>query len=411
MIRSIIWFRHDLRLHDNEALVEAIRSSDDLIPVFIFDVRQFRKKTRYGTSKTGAARTRFLIESVIDLRRQLKEIGSNLVVREGKSEEILFSLAAEYQVHYIYCNRERTREEVEMQDKLEKNLWAIGREIRYSRGKMLYYTSDLPFPVTHCPDSFVIFKKEVELPVPVRLPLDTPDSLPSFPPEIEEGPIPELSSLIEDPDSQGKYFEGGESAGLHALKNKIELPEYFMGMEGSLLSPWISMGCLSPKKVYHDADNFKAKAESIQQHLVYRDYLRLMGKKYGDQIFFKSGIKGMPLKSSSDPSALALWQQGNTGVDIVDAAMHQLNKTGWIPDALRRIVAGYFIKMLNLDWRLGAAYFEAKSIDYDPCTNWVSWQNMAGIGPDMREDRIINYEAVGKRIDPEGTYVKAWLST
>ncbi|MEO5907545.1 MAG: FAD-binding domain-containing protein, partial [Saprospiraceae bacterium] len=70
----------------------------------------------------------------------------------------------------------------------------------------------------------------------------------------------------------------------------------------------------------------------------------------------------------------------------------------------------YFIKVLNLDWRLGAAYFESKLIDYDPCTNWVSWLNMAGLGPDTREDRIINYEAVGKRMDPEGIYINAWTS-
>ena len=66
--------------------------------------------------------------------------------------------------------------------------------------------------------------------------------------------------------------------------------------------------------------------------------------------------------------------------------------------------------MLNLDWRLGAAYFEAKLIDYDPCTNWVSWVNMAGLGPDTREDRIINYEAVGKKIDPDGIYMNTWNS-
>ncbi len=103
------------------------------------------------------------------------------------------------------------------------------------------------------------------------------------------------------------------------------------------------------------------------------------------------------------------WQQGNTGVAIIDAAMHQLNRTGWLPDHLRRLAAGYFLKVLNLDWRLGAAFFEYRLIDYDPCSNWVSWLNMAGLGPDVKEDRIINYDAVGRRLDPEGEYVNAWI--
>jgi deoxyribodipyrimidine photo-lyase len=178
--------------------------------------------------------------------------------------------------------------------------------------------------------------------------------------------------------------------------------------EGKLLSPWISMGCLSPKKVYYADLASGAGGEEIRQNLFYRDYLRLMGKKYGDRIFFKSGLRSRKLISESNPEALLKWKSGNTGVPIIDAAMHQLNMTGWIPDILRRTVANYFIKVLKLDWRLGAAYFESTLIDYDPCSNWVSWLNLAGNGPDSREDRIIHYDVVGKKIDPDGSYVRAW---
>ncbi|HUR30144.1 MAG TPA: DASH family cryptochrome [Saprospiraceae bacterium] len=410
MIRSILWFRQDLRLHDNEALVEAVRNNDELVPVYIFNPDQFVAFTEYGTPKTGMARTTFLVEAVKDLRQQLIALGSNLVVRIGKPEEVLFDLASQHKAHYIYCNRERTREEVEVQDKLEKKLWAIGREVRYSRGKMLYYTSDLPFPVTHCPDSFAIFKKETEQSIPVRTPLENVSSISVFPAEIEPGEIPDSLSLLQDSvPFQDKYFTGGETAGLIALKEGVNLPSTFLANPITILSPWIAMGCLSPKKVYYDASCFEKGIDEVQQHLLFRDYLRLMGKKYGDQIFYKSGIKKVQLKSKTDPNLLQRWQEGKTGVDIIDAGMRQLNLAGWLPDALRRLVSGYFIKVLNLDWRLGAAYFEAKLIDYDPCTNWVSWLNMAGLGPDTREDRIINYEAVGKKMDPEGIYINAWI--
>lgn len=409
MIRSILWFRQDLRLHDNEALVEAVRNSDELIPVYVFNPRQFEATTEYNTPKTSWARTQFLIESVKDIRHQLRRHGSELVVRIGEPEEILFSLADEHKAHYIYCNRERTREEVDVQDHLEKKLWTIGREVRYSRGKMLYYTSDLPFPVTHCPDSFVSFKKEVEQYIPVRSPLKEPEIISSFPADIDHGMIPTVDQLLGNfQEPQERFFTGGESYGLKALHQGVDLPSYFSGTKSTMLSPWIAMGCLSPKKVYYEAFGFESGSDEVQQHLLYRDYLRLMAKKYGDLIFFKSGIKGMHLKTKNDPDSLDRWQKGQTGVEIIDAAMGQLNRAGWLPDNLRRLVAGYFIKVLNLDWRLGAAYFESKLIDYDPSTNWVSWLNMAGLGPDIREDRIVNYEAMGKRIDPDGTYIAAW---
>ncbi|MBK9984175.1 MAG: DASH family cryptochrome [Saprospiraceae bacterium] len=410
MVRSILWFRQDLRLHDNEALQEAIRSSDELMPIFIFNPKDFKPKTIYGTPKTGISRVRFLVESIIDLRKNLRNMGSDLIVRVGDPEKILYDLAILYHINWVYCNRERTREEVNVQDRLEKKLWTIGREVRYSRGKMLFYTSDLPFPVTHCPDSFTNFKKETEQIIYVRAPLETPERIPPFSGEIEPGEIPELLDLINIDDTVSiKCFIGGETAGLEALsKYGLNDPPSSVITDGTSLSPWLSMGCLSPKKVFFAAPLFKSGGHEVQQYLVYRDYLRLMGKKYGDRIFYRSGIKGFPIQTRNDPDTLLRWQQGLTGVTIIDAAMHQLNMTGWLPDQLRRLVAGYYLKVLNLDWRVGAAYFESKVVDYDPCSNWVSWLNLAGLGPDTRDDRIINYDAVGKRLDPDGQYVNTW---
>ncbi len=409
-MRSILWFRHDLRLHDNEALLEAIRNSDDVLPVYIFDKRQFRSLTRYGIPKISSLRTQFIVESVHDLRNHLRGLGSDLIVRVGKSEDILYDLSVRNKVHYIYCNRERTREEVDIQDKLEQRLWTIGAEMRYSRGKMLFYTSDLPFPVTHCPDSFAVFRKETEHVIPIRLPLNTPELLPPLPVDIDPGTIPTVIELLKNPDAIIQHhFPGGERAGLammHDAKRPVSVG--FAESDESLLTPWIALGCLSPKTVYyHSLDNVKNGGD-IFQSLLYRDYLRLMGKKYGDRIFFKRGIKEGSTAYRKDDESFTLWREGKTGVAIVDAAMRQLMYTGWLSDSLRRLVSGYFIKVLNLDWRLGAAWFEYKLIDYDPCTNWVSWLNMAGLGPDTREDRVINYEAVGKRLDPEGKYISTW---
>jgi deoxyribodipyrimidine photo-lyase len=401
MNRSIIWFRHDLRLHDNEALTEAIRNADEVIPVYIFD---------HKPGRMGPARMRFLLESITDLRNALRRLGSDLIVRTGHQVEVLYQLALETKSQWIYCNRERTKEEVDVQDLLEQKLWTIGRELRYTRGKMLFHTSDLPFPVTQCPDNYALFRKEVENIIQVRQPFDFPDKLPPLPSDLLAGEIPVLSQLIEEVQLQGgHYFKGGETAGWKALSqaehNKFD--SLFID-ESSHLSPWIAMGCLSPKKVYYASFDMESRGELIRNHLLYRDYLRLMGKKYGDRIFYASGIYGRKVDFDRNRIPFEKWKIGETGEPIIDAAMHQLNRTGWVPDVLRRMVAGYLLRVLRQDWRLGAYWFEYAMIDYDPCSNWVAWLNLAGIGPDSREDRVIHYDVAGKKLDPDGSYVKTW---
>jgi len=143
--RGIIWFRQDLRLHDNEALRDASLVVEEIIPVYVFDERLFNTTTKFGFKKTDVFRAVFILDAIRDLRNNLRSRGSDLIIRYGKPEEILLELASQLKSSYIFCNRERTQEELDVQDALENNLWTIGQEVRYSRGKMLYYTADLPF--------------------------------------------------------------------------------------------------------------------------------------------------------------------------------------------------------------------------------------------------------------------------
>ena len=221
--RLILWFRQDLRLHDNEALTDALKSAEEIIPIFVFDERVFKGKTRFGFDKTGPFRAKFIIEAVQDLRQSLQALGSELIVRVGKPEEEIYKIAQQSKTSWVFCNRERTAEEVAVQDALEQKLWSIGQEIIYSRGKMLYYTQDLPFPVTHCPDVFSNFRKEVEKIVPVRECLPTPTE--SFNPltiDVLAGDIPTLSDFGHDnfheSDKAAIKIKGGETAALERLK-------------------------------------------------------------------------------------------------------------------------------------------------------------------------------------------------
>ena len=175
--RAIVWFRNDLRLHDNEALQDAMRNADEVIPIYVIDERTFKGKTSFGFPKTGKFRLQFILESLEDLRQNLRHRGSDLYVRMGKPEEIVAEIAQQAKTSWVFCNRERTAEELQVQDTLEKNLWSIGQELRYCRGKMLYHTADLPFPVNHTPDTFSQYRKEVERITPVRDPFPAPDQI------------------------------------------------------------------------------------------------------------------------------------------------------------------------------------------------------------------------------------------
>lgn len=430
--RAIVWFRQDLRLHDNESLQDALRNAYEVIPVFVFDERVFRGQTSFGFPKTGKYRAKFILESVADLRQSLRRLNCELIVRVGKPENVLFDLAEECKTGWVFCNRERTKEEVEVQDTLEQRLWSIGQEMRYNRGKMLYYTADLPFPVQHTPDVFTQFRKEVERIVPVREPLTRPDK--TFNPwsvELEAGDIPTLADFGHEEfelDSRAALtIKGGETEGLKRLKYYLwesdlikEYKETRNGLLGgdysSKFSPWLAQGCLSPKMIYHELKRYEAERGANEStywlffELLWRDFFRFMGKKHGSKIFQIGGTRGVAdPKWKNDQDALHTWIEGRTGIPFVDANMLELKHTGFMSNRGRQNVASYLVKDLQVNWQMGAEYFESLLIDYDVCSNWGNWNYVAGVGSDPREDRYFNMETQAKRYDPNGAYVRHWL--
>lgn len=428
---SIVWFRQDLRLHDNEALTDALRDNDVILPVYIFDERIFLGETRkYGFKKTDRFRAQFVIEAVQDLREQLRARGADLIVRVGKPEEILPEFTALSKSSWVYCNRERTKEEKDVQDALEQNLWATGREIRYARGKMLYYTADLPFPVPHTPDVFTHFRKEVERYVQVREPFPVPDRIPMGTTEIPVGDIPTLADLgheeMEVDERSPIIWKGGETAALDRLNYYLwetDLVKDYKASRNGLIggdystkfSAWLAQGCLSPKMIYWEIKDYEAERGSTDGtywvifELLWRDFFRFMGKKHGNLIFLKGGPK-----EEADPrwiedyKLLDKWIKGETGVPFIDANMREMAATGFMSNRGRQNVASFLVKDLRVNWQMGAEYFESILIDYDVTSNWGNWNYLAGVGSDPREDRYFNIITQAHRYDADGAYVKLW---
>jgi deoxyribodipyrimidine photo-lyase len=398
----LVWFRNDLRIHDNEILLEAVRKADKVLPVYCFDPYYFQRSAS-GSSKTGSFRTRFLLEAVADLRKNLQAYGAELIIRTGNPAEVLPQLAEQYQVNEVYHHREVAYEETEISEQVEAALWKMRLNLKHFIGHTLYHKEDLPFPIKDIPDSFAVFKKKVERDSNVRQVVPTPEQI-ITPEIIDAGELPTLQQLgLDEPVDDARatnYFQGGETAAL------VQLHKYFSNSEqavksknnkngsannSSKLSPWLSVGCISPRQVYweifkHTQDSFAQNASMLKLELLWRDYFRFMFKKHG-QKFIKTDTEGQETAIATASEAdFNKWAHGETGVPFIDACMHELNATGYICNQCRQIVATYLVHDLKADWTRGAAYFEEKLIDYSPASNWGNWAFIAGVN-DAKESK------------------------
>ena len=421
--KILVWFRNDLRLHDNEVLIESISKSEITLPVYIFDKRFFGE-TEFGTLKTGNIRAEFLLESVQALRESLKKIGGNLLIEVGKPEEIIPRLVAEYEIGEVYHHREVAKQETEISALVENELWKQKINLRHFIGHTLYNKADLPFPIKDIPDTFNQFRKRVERDSVIKPCFLAPDKI-DVVNVVSWGTIPSLDDLgltnqEEDERASFKYV-GGEEAGLIVLQNvvsniKIAAERKELVME-SMLSAWLAMGCLSPRKVYWEVKNSenlpnaKAMFNHILLGLLWRDYFRFMFKKHGYKFYERDGFGNEPpVDLENEKQNLQNWKNGQTGFSVVDAVMTELNSTGYISNLARQTAALYLINNLEVSWVYGAAYFEEKLIDYNSSSNWGNWANMAGVGNDQKSKPAFNFDKNVKNLDPKGNYALIWAS-
>jgi len=416
----LVWFRNDLRIHDNEILFEAARKADKILPVYCFDPFYFQKNAS-GNPKTGELRARFLIESVANLRKNLRAIGGELIVRIGNPAEILPMVAHEYRVSEVYHHREVAHEETAISEQVEAALWKIQLNLKHFIGHTLYHKEDLPFPIKDIPDSFAVFKKKIERDSTVRQCIDTPAEL-HTPPVINAGELPTLADLglnepFDDPRST-KRFVGGEDAALEQLSrhflNNAQAATSKNGRNAvrpSVLSPWLALGCLSLRQVYWEVIKHQQLGGAIYNNLLldllWRDYFRFMFKKHGQKFIALKSTSAENESALNQDELFEAWKNGETGVPMVDAIMHKLNATGYISNDKRQIVASFLIDELKVDWMKGAAYFEEKLIDYSPASNWGNWAFIAGVN-DPRESR---YHIVNPVIeqDIKNDFTDTWL--
>ena len=434
MKKTVIhWFRNDLRLHDNPALYQACQDADIVLPVYIIDPASLENLPGHNFPRAGGHRMRFLLESIADLRRSLRQKGSDLLIRTGAPPQVLAELVSQHQASAVYAGQEATTEEVRLEEQVRQILQPSGATLNLFWMLSLYHPDDLPFPLDQVPDAYRDFRKHCEKQAQVREEIP----IPALPPltDVAAGTLPTPTTLgMEVPgidDRAAIHFVGGETAALQRVEayfwERDQLRNYkytrnqLLGEDySSKFSAWLANGCLSPRRIYWEVRRYEQeRKKNISTYwlifeLIWRDYFRFQAARQGHRIFLASGPRNVPTSGwEKNNDLFAKWAAGETGIPFVDANMRELNATGFMSNRGRQNVASLLLHRgdkpdLSVWWPWGAAYMESLLIDYDPASNWGNWNMVAGVGADAHGDRYFNIYTQATRYDPQGEYVKHW---
>ncbi|WP_404416677.1 DASH family cryptochrome [Vreelandella aquamarina] len=422
-IVDIVWLHNDLRIADNPLLNFTSRP-EQLLCVYVLDERWLEQAIPdQNVARIGPPRLRFLWESLMELRGELLQRGSDLLVRIGSPAEEVANLANHFAARAVRVSHQSGSEE-------NNHISAIvpllegDTELELVENNRLFDRAQLPFGNDALPGSFSAFRRKVEKHCDVPSATQAPITLPLWPDAAPRG-FPPLKQVCElsagwNPDERKDMtWAGGEAAGHERLRAFIWehngpatykqtrnglLGDYF----STHLSPWLAHGCLSPRQIVQEVRAWEARNGSTESsywivfELLWREYFQLAAVLEQHRLF---GPSGLP----TPDAAFVAWQEGNTGVPFIDAAMIELASTGWMSNRARQNVASFLVKDLNVDWRLGATWFEHCLMDYDVASNWGNWRYVAGVGRDPRQDRYFNVLKQACQYDPNGEYVAHWL--
>ncbi|MDG2046226.1 MAG: DASH family cryptochrome [Halioglobus sp.] len=413
---GIFWFNTDLRVLDNPALMQASQEVDRLICIYCLPPSSPVGRAPNSLSDN---RLQFLQESLAELDHSLGQLGQRLKVMYEPALEAIAQLIARHNIDAVYSSSAA--------DYYINESWRLLKQ-RYSMitfsqtgSCSLINPAQLSFPLDKLPESFSKFRRKVES-VEISNPIAAPKSLPQ-PPAMDR--VSEWQSLFpvfsRNPITP---FRGGESHGIGHLQRYFSrnlassYKETRNGLDGmdysTKFSPWLANGNLSARTIMSALTGYERSIEKnestywIYFELLWRDYFYFYALKHGVRLFSFTGIKQNRPSTSFYAERYQKWCQGNTPYPIVNACMHQLNRTGYLSNRGRQLVASCFVHELNLDWRFGASYFEQQLIDYDVASNWGNWQYLAGVGSDPRGHRRFDLIKQTKIYDPSHTFIQKW---
>lgn len=407
----IVWHYRDLRLEDHPALTEASKKDQAIISLYIHDPEAERPWQSTGASDW------WLHHSLDDLQKRYRQMGSDLILRQGSAQRVFQEILQEISVKEVYWT-ERFQPAIRQRDaEIKAWLESQGVSVSICEGNYLISPSAL---LNQSGNPYVVytpFWKAVDKDPSFGVPLPIPPLKRA--PKIASLPLEAFQCLPTIPwDREMREVWRPGRAGAEALLKKFfanRVSDYgvlrdFPGEEGtSRLSPHLAFGEISPREIWTRCQGHP-KAEPYLKQLVWREFANyfLYYVPSSSDTSWRREFESFPWQHQSPH--LKSWKKGVTGYPIVDAGMRQLWRTGWMHNRVRMIVASFLIKDLMVHWVEGARWFWETLVDFDLANNTLGWQWTAGSGPDAAPYfRIFNPVLQGEKFDPQGDYVKKYV--
>lgn len=415
---TLLWLRRDLRLTDHPALVAAVERGGPVIPVHIRDG---------AVDALGAAPKWRLSKGLQSLSDALDEAGSRLILRAGPAREVLEELVAETGAEAVYWTRLYDPEAQERDARVKEALRDQGIEAKSFGGHLMFEpwtveTGQGSYYKVYSPFWRAVKDRAVEAPLPKPETLPAPATWPGSD-RLEdwqlEAPLRRGAVVLEAHAPIGEQAAQGRlghfmAQGVESYKSDRDRVD----RDGtSMLSAHLSLGEISPHQCWHAGlraqEAGKAGAETFLKELVWREFAyHLM--YHTPHILtdnWRPEWDSFPWREDRRLKEVQAWEQGRTGEPFVDAALRQMYVTGTMHNRARMVVASYLTKHLMVHWRVGMKWFEDCLVDWDPASNAMGWQWVAGCGPDAAPYfRVFNPETQLHKFDPDGAYVRAWIA-
>ena len=406
--KSVFIFRRDLRVEDNTALIEALTQSEKVLPCFIFDERQISSKNEYKSNNA----MQFMVKSLEDLEKQLKEKKGKLYYFYGKSEEFFERFIPKEKIDAIFVNKDYTpfskKRDTALKEVCEKN-----------KIDFLEFDDALLNKIENTlkkdKKPYTIFTPYYNNAKKIEIKLPTKNNFTNYFTEELKFENKTLMINLKNLFNDSIALHGGRSEGKKVLKNIKNFEDYlfikdFPAKKTTMLSAHNKFGTISIREIYWGIIEQLGPYSPILRQLYWRDFFTQIAynfpRVFGSN-FYKKFDTVVWINNKGEFEA---WKSGKTGYPIIDAGMRELNETGFMHNRVRMIVASFLTKDLHIDWREGEKYFAQKLIDYDPCVNNGNWQWASGTGCDASPYfRIFNPFIQQKKFDPSCEYIKNWI--
>lgn len=405
---SLFIFRRDLRLEDNTALVNALQQSEQVIPCFVFDPRQIGNENEFKSDNA----IQFMIESLEDLQKQLKNNKGKLYLFYGKAEDIVEKLFKELPIDAIFLNKDYTPFSINRDAKIEvhalenKAQFRCYDDILLNDPEEIMTTNGTPYSV------FTAYFKKTSK---IKVSESQSNNYENYYKKDIKLEKEDLLKKILRNGNKNLWERGGRNNALKILKKLSKFKDYakirdYPSKDTTYLSAHNKFGTVSIREVYHAICDQLSKDHLLIKQLYWRDFYTYVA--YHSPFVYGHAYKEKydNLEWNYNKKNFEAWCNGKTGFPIVDAGMRQLNETGFMHNRVRMIVASFLTKDLHIDWLQGEKYFAQKLVDYDPAVNNGNWQWVSSTGCDAQPYfRIFNPWAQQEKFDPKCVYIKQWV--